>query len=91
MRRKLTARAAELALEKKTKDLRLVRERLEGLVNVVGVAVRALDRAMKGPSTPARGRAICQIVNALEFEHDRAAHFGLGRPLDNLKRLKETT
>ncbi len=51
--------------------------------HVVWVAqfIAALDEAMKGPSTPERGRKIAELSNKLQMGNDHAWHFDLGYDL----------
>lgn len=51
---------------------------LKELSAAVTTAINAIDLAMKGPSTPERGKQISQIVNALDFANDMARYFHLG-------------
>jgi len=51
---------------------------LKELSAAVTIAINGIDLAMKGPSTPERGKQISQIMNALDFANDRARYFHLG-------------
>lgn len=64
------------------RELRHLRKSLAALVQATSLAVRLLDDEMKKPSDVERGRRIAKICNALEFEKDRAHHFGLHKDFE---------
>lgn len=63
------------------KEARRYKQRLKSLVYEVEAFLTLLDEEMKQPSTVERGKRIARLCNALEFEKDRAKHFGLDLPL----------
>lgn len=69
------------ALQELRREHKKLRDHLVSLVAASERTIGALDEEMSKPSTHERGRRIAQISNFLELAKDRAAHFGLGRPL----------
>jgi hypothetical protein len=67
------------------RELRHLRKSLGSLVDVTTLAIRLLDEEMKKPSDAERGKRIAKICNGLEFEKDRALHFGLHKPFRKAK------
>ena len=53
------------------------KEHLQKLTEATLWALDQLDREMKKPSTPERGKIIAAICNHLELANDSAMHFGL--------------
>jgi hypothetical protein len=56
-------------------------KKITGYLNALTILVRRhlaqLDVLMKQPSTPARGKKIAELSNALEMANDEARYFGL--------------
>jgi len=69
--------------------LRKLRGELGALTDAVSAHLAALDKAMQGPSTEARGQEIARLTNALDFANDKALHFALGLSLPGLDRRKQ--
>jgi hypothetical protein len=59
------------------------------LPRAVSLALAQIDAVMQAPESPARGKRIAAIVNALDLANDRALHFGLGESLPAIKREKQ--
>jgi hypothetical protein len=62
---------------------------LETLAKNVICAIYLIDEEMKKPSTPDRGKRIAKITNMLEFENDRALHFGLEYSFKKINNIKK--
>ena len=60
------------------KEARQYRKALVSLTNDVQACLAAFDKAMVGPSTPARGKHIAKICNALALQNDKIRYFTLG-------------
>lgn len=61
------------------------KKHLGELVAANYAAMAEVDRLMRQPSTPERGRAIAKVMNALDFATDQAWHFGLDQALGTKK------
>ena len=60
------------------RELRKTKKALRTLADAVLLHLKALDTAMRGPSTRERGERIAKLSGALEFAVDSARYFGLG-------------
>lgn len=71
------------------RQAREMKRYLIDLTNAVRVAIADIDKAMKRESDATRGKQIAAAVGALELAHDRAWHFGLGKSLKTLSKLRK--
>jgi hypothetical protein len=62
---------------------------LENLAKNVICAIYQIDEEMKKPSNPDRGKRSAKITNMLEFENDRALHFGLEYSFKKINNIKK--
>jgi hypothetical protein len=60
------------------REIRQLRKDLADLVRSVSSCLVLIDKEMATESSPARGRRIATILNAMEMANDRARFFGLG-------------
>lgn len=60
-----------------TAEERKLKKHLQELVKAVEVHLDKLDKVMKQPSTPERGKQVAGLCNVLERAKDNARFFGL--------------
>lgn len=60
-----------------TPEERKLKKHLKELVKAVEFHLSELDKVMKEPSTPERGKQVAKLCNALEYAKDQARFFGL--------------
>lgn len=73
----------------KERQARKYKKYLKQLVETVTKALKELDEEMHKPSNADRGKRIAAICNYLEYEKDRARHFGLGEKFSTLNNSGE--
>jgi hypothetical protein len=71
------------------REIRKLKLRLKELSGFVAVAIEAIDRQMKNPSSPERGSKIAKIFNALELKNDSTLHSTLGLTFPQMKAFKK--
>lgn len=60
------------------REVRNLKKHLRGLTAQVMTTIAAIDRIMKMPESPTRGKLMAEAMNALEMSNDGARYFGLG-------------
>lgn len=79
-----------------TKEERELRKCLLALTTTVAQAILEVDKAMARPDMKTiadgqMGKALGKFMSALEFENDRAMHFGLGLSFRRMNVIKGRT
>lgn len=82
------ARRPSARLRERTpeQEARHYRKYLAELIDEVSCVIVSIDRTMKGPSTPERGKRLAAATSALAWARDAAAHFGLRQEFPVIKR-----
>lgn len=60
---------------------------LIALTNFIIRFENAMDKEMKKPSTPERGRRIARLTNALTIQNQKALRFGLGYSFKKIEKM----
>lgn len=67
-----------MVLTAEAREARKLRKSLRSLTTQVADTIARMDRIMRGPEGPLRGKQVAEAMNALEMSNDGARYFGLG-------------
>lgn len=81
--------AALRAENKKLKeDAKRHKTSLEDLTNTAITLIDLFDKVATEPASEAKGKKLAAIIGKLEFQNDKALHFGLGYSFKKMNKLK---
>lgn len=67
-----------MAITAEQREVRNLKKHLRGLTAQVMTTINNVDRIMKMPESPLRGKMVAEAMNALEMSNDGARYFALG-------------
>ena len=67
----------QMELKRLKRENAELKKYLHNVATIVAQSIATLDVAMKGPTTPERGKTIAAVCNTLEYANDSMIVFGL--------------
>ena len=67
-----------MPLTSEQREIKNLKKHLRGLTTQVMATICRVDKIMKMPESPLRGKMVAEAMNALEMSNDGARYFALG-------------